>query len=119
MLTAGEMRIRKDDRFDLEGTNLRINSVDVDDDGEYTCEIEADREYPVVIKHKVQVLSKCHNIRYFTTAIGTNEYCYVGPLTYFQTDMYDQLLIMFIRLYEAPTDTCLIVSASIFLPVNK
>ena len=57
VLTAGEMVIRKDERTALEGaTSLRIKSVDVEDGGNYSCEIEADSQYPIVITHTVEVL---------------------------------------------------------------
>ncbi|XP_059095815.1 brother of CDO-like [Tigriopus californicus] len=56
VLTAGDMMVRRDDRIDLKGTDLQINSVDVEDGGNYSCEIEADAEYPVVITHTLEVL---------------------------------------------------------------
>jgi hypothetical protein len=50
------MLVKRDDRFDLNGHDLIINRVVVDDGGEYSCEIEADSEYPIVITHIVEVL---------------------------------------------------------------
>ena len=58
VLTAGEMKVKRDDRVDLRGTDLQIRTVGVEDGGEYSCEIEADTEYPIAITHTVEVLSK-------------------------------------------------------------
>ncbi len=58
MLTAGDMKVRRVDRIDLQGTSLVLESVREADGGEYSCEIEADQEYPVAIKHQLEVLSK-------------------------------------------------------------
>ena len=53
------MKVKRDDRIDLKGNDLQINSVGIDDGGNYSCEIEADSEYPIVLTHTVEVLSKC------------------------------------------------------------
>ena len=58
VLTAGGMKIKKDERFTLRGTDLQIKNIEPEDGGEYSCEIEADEEYPVAIKHRLEVLSK-------------------------------------------------------------
>lgn len=58
VLTAGDLMVKRDDRINLKGTDLKIQSVVVDDGGDYSCEIEADSEYPIVITHTVEVLSK-------------------------------------------------------------
>ena len=58
VLTAGEMKVKRDERVDLRGTDLQIRTVGVEDGGEYSCEIEADTEYPIAITHTVEVLSE-------------------------------------------------------------
>ena len=67
VLTVGDMLVKRDDRFDLSssGHDLLISRVQEDDGGDYSCEIEADAEYPVAIKHRLEVLGKsnipgCH-----------------------------------------------------------
>ncbi len=40
VLTAGSMKVRRDSRLELAGTNLLINSVEQEDGGEYDCEVE-------------------------------------------------------------------------------
>ena len=39
VLTAGSMKVRRDARLELAGTNLLINSVEQEDGGEYDCEV--------------------------------------------------------------------------------
>ncbi len=56
------MKVRRDDRIALRGTDLLLESVGEADGGEYSCEIEADQEYPVAIAHTVEVLSECTRI---------------------------------------------------------
>ena len=58
VLTAGDMKIKRDDHVELRGTDLRIKSVTEEDGGKYSCEIEADSEYPIVIEHQVEVLGE-------------------------------------------------------------
>lgn len=58
VLTAGEMMIRRDDRIVLKGTDLQVQHVTPEDGGLYSCEIEADSEYPLVVTHKLEVLGK-------------------------------------------------------------
>ena len=40
LISAGDMIIRRDARFRLEGYNLTITGVSVKDEGEYVCEVE-------------------------------------------------------------------------------
>lgn len=56
VLTAGEMMVKRDDRMVLRGTALALSDITVEDGGEYSCEIEADSEYPIVLTHTLEVL---------------------------------------------------------------
>ena len=58
VLTAGEMMIRRADRILLKGTDLQVQTVTPEDGGVYSCEIEADSEYPIVVSHTLEVLGK-------------------------------------------------------------
>jgi hypothetical protein len=58
VLTAGEMMIRRADRIFLKGTDLQVQNVTPEDGGIYSCEIEADSEYPIVVTHTLEVLGK-------------------------------------------------------------
>ncbi len=58
VLTAGNMMVKRDDRVVLRGNDLAISNINVEDGGKYSCEIEADFEYPVVITHTLEVLGK-------------------------------------------------------------
>ncbi len=58
VLTAGGMRVRRDRRFKLEGTDLQISRIESDDAGEYVCEIETDDDEPIAIMHSVEILGK-------------------------------------------------------------
>ena len=40
IISAGQVVIRKDKRFRLDGYNLTMDSVQVKDEGEYVCEVE-------------------------------------------------------------------------------
>ena len=59
VLTAGEMMVKRDDRMVLRGTALALSDINVEDGGKYSCEIEADSEYPIVLTHSLEVLGKC------------------------------------------------------------
>ena len=56
MLTAGSMKVRQDPRLQLMGTDLVIQSLDLEDSGLYDCEVESDREVPVSIQHSLEIL---------------------------------------------------------------
>ena len=58
VLTAGEMMVRRDDRLSLQDYGLQIRNIEVEDSGEYLCEIETDEDDPVVIRHSVEILGK-------------------------------------------------------------
>ena len=58
VLTAGDLKIKQDDRIKLRGNDLILLNVQVEDGGEYSCEIEADSEYPIAIKHNLEVLGE-------------------------------------------------------------
>jgi len=59
IIFAGDIKVRRDDRFALDGTNLHIYHLSEKDDGEYTCELETkDKHNPKWITHKVLVLQK-------------------------------------------------------------
>ena len=51
--------IRRADRILLKGTDLQVENVTPEDGGVYSCEIEADSEYPIVVSHTLEVLGKC------------------------------------------------------------
>ena len=44
IISAGQIVIRKDKRFTLDGYNLTMDSVQVKDEGEYVCEVETYNE---------------------------------------------------------------------------
>ena len=44
IISAGDIVIRKDKRFTLDGYNLTMQSVQVKDEGEYVCEVETYNE---------------------------------------------------------------------------
>ena len=56
VLTAGDMKVRRDPRLDLIGTDLVIKKVELEDKGDYDCEVESDREVPVSIRHSLDIL---------------------------------------------------------------
>ena len=58
VLTAGELLIKRDSWVKLMGTDLIINGVTTEDAGRYTCEIEADMEYPIEVTHTLEILGK-------------------------------------------------------------
>ena len=59
VLTVGDMLVIRDERFDLRSDHdLVLTRVTDDDGGDYSCEIEADAEYPIVITHRVEVLGE-------------------------------------------------------------
>ena len=63
VLTVGDMLVIRDDRLDLRSASddhsLILRGVSSADGGDYSCEIEADAEYPIVITHRVEVLGEC------------------------------------------------------------
>ena len=56
VLTAGAMKVRRDPRLELMGTDLVIKNLELEDRGEYDCEVESDREVPVSIRHSLDIL---------------------------------------------------------------
>ena len=62
VLTVGDMLVIRDDRLDLRSASddhsLILRGVSSADGGDYSCEIEADAEYPIVITHRVEVLGE-------------------------------------------------------------
>ena len=83
MLTAGSMMVRRDKRLQLRGNNLVISQLEVaiifddkddyddeddvhddndademqvDDGGQYDCEIEADGDLPISVSHRLDIL---------------------------------------------------------------
>jgi len=59
IIFAGDIKVRRDERFEREGPNLKIVGVHEKDNGEYTCEVETkDRNNPKSITHKLLVLQR-------------------------------------------------------------
>ena len=58
VLTAGQMKVRRNDRFELRKTNLEIRDIREKDRGEYVCEVETDDDQPIAIIHSVEILGK-------------------------------------------------------------
>lgn len=59
IIFAGNIKVRRDDRFTKVGTFLRIKEVAPKDNGEYTCEVETkDRNNPKSLVHRLVVLQK-------------------------------------------------------------
>jgi len=57
IIFAGDIKVRRDERFEKEGNALKITNVNEKDNGEYTCEVETkDRNNPKSITHKLLVL---------------------------------------------------------------
>jgi len=56
VLTAGNMMVRRDKRLQLNGNNLVISQLEVDDGGQYDCEIEADGDLPISVSHRLDIL---------------------------------------------------------------
>jgi len=56
VLTAGNMMVRRDKRLQLRGNNLVISQLEVDDGGQYDCEIEADGDLPISVSHRLDIL---------------------------------------------------------------
>ena len=56
MIFAGDMKVRRDDRLRLSGTDLVISGVKAKDGGEYTCQVETDSKNPIAITHRLEVL---------------------------------------------------------------
>eukprot|EP00095_Tigriopus_kingsejongensis_P002801 maker-scaffold157_size297442-snap-gene-1.23 protein:Tk02801 transcript:maker-scaffold157_size297442-snap-gene-1.23-mRNA-1 annotation:"limbic system-associated membrane" len=56
VLTAGSIQVRRDDRFDLQSTDLQIKSIEREDSGDYICELETDEDQPTAITHSVEIL---------------------------------------------------------------
>ena len=50
------MKVRRDPRLELKGTDLLIKNLELEDRGEYDCEVESDREVPVSIRHSLDIL---------------------------------------------------------------
>lgn len=60
VLTAGKMKVRRDPRIRLRGTNLIIKKVESEDGGEYECEVETDEEISITIRHRLEILVPPH-----------------------------------------------------------
>ena len=50
------MKVRRDPRVQLTNTDLVLTDLQLEDAGEYDCEVESDREVPVSIRHRLDVL---------------------------------------------------------------
>ena len=60
VLTAGSIKVRRDPRLRLDGTDLKIRNVGVHDGGLYRCEVEQDSDQPLVGLHTVEILGMKH-----------------------------------------------------------
>eukprot|EP00090_Calanus_glacialis_P006877 TRINITY_DN15378_c0_g1_i1.p1 TRINITY_DN15378_c0_g1~~TRINITY_DN15378_c0_g1_i1.p1 ORF type:complete len:468 (-),score=49.34 TRINITY_DN15378_c0_g1_i1:75-1478(-) len=59
IIFAGNIKVRRDERFERVGNTLKISDVNEKDNGEYTCEVETkDRNNPKSITHKLLVLQR-------------------------------------------------------------
>ena len=62
IVSAGKLKILKDPRLELintrNGINLFIRNVNMDDEDDYSCEVNLKDRDPVQIKHKLKVLGK-------------------------------------------------------------
>ena len=58
VLTAGTIKVRRDPRMKLDGTDLTIGNVGIHDGGLYRCEVEQDADQPLVGLHTVEILGK-------------------------------------------------------------
>ena len=58
VLTAGGIKVRRDPRMSLEGTDLTIKEVGVHDGGLYRCEVEQDTDQPLAVVHTVEILGE-------------------------------------------------------------
>jgi len=57
IIFAGEIKVRRDERFAKVGNSLRISGVEEKDDGEYTCEVETkDKHNPKSVTHRLTIL---------------------------------------------------------------
>ena len=62
VLTAGGIKVRRDPRMSLVGTDLTITDVGVHDGGLYRCEVEQDTDQPLTVVFTVEILGE---IRFF------------------------------------------------------
>ena len=58
VLTAGGIKVRRDPRMSLVGTDLTITGVGVHDGGLYRCEVEQDTDQPLAVLHTVEILGE-------------------------------------------------------------
>ena len=58
VLTAGTIKVRRDPRMELDGTDLTIGNVGIHDGGLYRCEVEQDADQPLVGLHTVEILGE-------------------------------------------------------------
>ena len=58
VLTAGAIKVRRDPRMSLVGTDLTITGVGVHDGGLYRCEVEQDTDQPLAVLHTVEILGE-------------------------------------------------------------
>jgi len=58
MKTTLPFQVRRDDRLSLQGTDLQISDISVEDSGEYICEVETDEDEPIAIVHSVEILGE-------------------------------------------------------------
>lgn len=56
VLTAGNMKVRRDPRIQLVNTDLEIKNIGVHDGGLYRCEVEVDANQPLAVVHTVEIL---------------------------------------------------------------
>ena len=58
VLTAGGIKVRRDPRMSLVGTDLTITQAGVHDGGLYRCEVEQDTDQPLAVVHTVEILGE-------------------------------------------------------------
>ena len=58
VLTAGGIKVRRDPRMSLVGTDLTITGVGVHDGGLYRCEVEQDTDQPLTVVFTVEILGE-------------------------------------------------------------
>ena len=62
IFTLISLKVRRDRRLKLEGTDLQIRRMESDDAGEYVCEIETDDDEPIAIMHSVEILGESQQL---------------------------------------------------------
>ena len=61
VLTAGTIKVRRDPRMKLDGSDLTIANVGIHDGGLYRCEVEQDGDQPLAGLHNVEILGEKSN----------------------------------------------------------